>query len=384
MVLKDTKAFRILQESSENMVNSEMQKWMDQGGKVIGYMCSSIPDEIITAAGLFPHRVRAAWSNSTELADEFIAPICCGFGRHGLNMGLKGDYKFYDGLIFANNCDVTRRLYDTWQKYLKDKPGFQHNLALPRHRRPQQVEWFHDEMVMLRDHMENYFDVTITDQKIWDAIKLHNRKRKLQRKLYDLRKQENPPINGAEVLTVMIAGSALPVERYNQVLSELIEQIRGLNGHADSRLRLLIEGSMLDNPSYIEAIESQGAIVVTDFMCFGTRNMWFDINEELSDPLRAISQYYIHDRLSCPRMMEDQERRSAAVIEMCNDFKVDGVVGLRIPFCDNWGVEEYMLGRRLAEKNIPHLRMDREYTVSGLGQIATRAQAFLEMIREVK
>ena len=103
-----------------------------------------------------------------------------------------------------------------------------------------------------------------------------------------------------------------------------------------------------------------------------------DVNESISDPIRALAEYYVHDRPSCPRTYGEQPTRLEYVLKMITDFKVDGVILERMAFCDLWLAENYMYGLDLKEKNIPFLKLDREYILSGVGQLRTRVQAFLE------
>ncbi len=59
-------------------------------------------------------------------------------------------------------------------------------------------------------------------------------------------------------------------------------------------------------------------------------------------------------------------------------YRVDGVVLEFVKFCDTWGVEAAMLVRTLREAGVPVLSLEREYRMSGEGQLRTRIQAFLE------
>ena len=95
----NSQAFQKLSEAAETIVNPEMKKWKEQGGNVVGYLCSAMPNEMLTAAGLLPFRLRATGSTETELADAFFSSINCTFPRHVFNMALKGEYDFMDGLI---------------------------------------------------------------------------------------------------------------------------------------------------------------------------------------------------------------------------------------------------------------------------------------------
>lgn len=371
-----SKAFQEFSDAAETLVNPVLQRWKDQGGKVIGYFCSTVPEEIITAAGLTPFRMRATGSTGTEESDAFYSSINCSFPRHCFNQVLTGDFKFLDGIVCVNSCDHVRRIYDNWKRFVPT--DFIEMMSLPRKTGPDQVGWYTEELAMLKDKVGKHFGVEITDDRLWKAIKLHNETRRLQKKLYELRKQEKPPITGAETLAVMVAGTAMPKEQYNEMLRELLDELSGSEGPGGHRARLLIVGGILDDPAYIKVIEDQGGLVVTDSTCFGSRLMWVEVDENASDPISALAQYYLTDRPSCPRMYGEHDNRTQYVIDMCREFNCDGVIGERLIFCDSWLVEHYMLGQDLKAAGIPMLKLDREYLTSGIGQLRTRVQAFLE------
>ena len=69
---KNLDAFR---EAADTIVNPQLQKWMDNGGKVMGYWCCYAPEELITASGMAPFRVRATGSTGTEEADAYVSSI---------------------------------------------------------------------------------------------------------------------------------------------------------------------------------------------------------------------------------------------------------------------------------------------------------------------
>ena len=378
----NSKAFNKFAELSGSIINPEIEKWKDQGGKILGYFCSAMPGELATAAGIFPFRIRATGSTSTELSDSFFSSINCTFPRHAFNMALKGEYDFIDGIIFFNSCDHIRRVYDHWIRQLKTP--FVKILSLPKKAEQPQVEWFRKELASLKDGMQEHFNVDITDEGLNKAIKLHNETRRLLRRLYELRKGEAPPVTGAQMLAVTVASTAMPVEQYNQLLKEFMDDISKTEGNGDYRARLMILGGELDNPEYIEAIEDQGALVLTDSLCFGSRILWKDVDENSDDPLMAISKYYVADRPSCARMFTEYENRSEYVRSMIKDFNVDGAIFERLTFCEVWGFEQYSMTNDFKEWNVPLLCMDREYTLTGVGQLRTRVQAFLETLETIE
>lgn len=140
----------------------------------------------------------------------------------------------------------------------------------------------------------------------------------------------------------------------------------------------MIVGSEYDDPAYTKIIEDLGGLVVTDALCFGSRYFWEPV-ETKKDLLGGLAKSYLN-RPSCPRMSDRVTERADFIREMTERFKVDGVVFQKIRYCDLWGGESIYLEKRLKELNISLLSIEREYRLSGVGQLKTRIQAFLERI----
>lgn len=361
---------------ASTLENDEVRDWKRQGGRVMGYLCSTIPEEMFTAAGLMPFRLRGTGSTSTEKADVYFSSINCSFPRHCFNQVLSGEYAFLDGLVLGNSCDNVRRIYDHWTR--QRITPFVHFMGLPRRTEEAQVAWYHNEMLGLKSSLEWHFGVEITADRLREAIRVHNESRRLQRELYGLRKAGAPPITGAETLAVTVAGTALPRSRFNEYLRVLLEELRRAPGHSGHRARLMLIGGILDDPAYLEVIEQRGGLIVADSTCFGSRLFWQDVDEEADDPLQALARHYVADRPSCPRVFDAYEGRTAYIRGMIDDFGVQGVILERLMFCDSWGWEQYRLNRTFREWGVPLLMLDREYTLGGQGQLRTRVQAFLE------
>jgi len=371
-----SRVFQEFVEATQTIANPAVRRWKDEGGKVAGYFCSAFPDEIVTAAGMLPFRMRAPGSRSTELSDSFFSNTNCSFPRHVFNMALMGEYDFMDALAMFNSCDNIRRVYDHWTRQLKTP--FVHLMSLPRKAEPAQVAWFRDELANLRALLETHFAVKLTDDVLWEAIRLHNQARGLLRELYDLRKADSPPITGTEALAVTVGSTAMPRQRVVELLRDLVDERKGSEGAQGHRARLMLIGGILDDPAYVKVIEDQGGLVVADSLCFGSRLFWKDVDEHAGDPLQALAQYYVADRPSCPRVFGLYEKRIAYITDMARDFNVDGVILERLAFCDLWGFEQFSIFNDFKEMGIPLLMLDREYTLGAVGQMRTRVQAFLE------
>lgn len=347
-----------------------------RGKRVIGWVCLYIPEEIIYAAGFHPLRVVGGVSRDTPLADSYLYSNNCSFARNILEEALNARLDFLEGLVACNTCDHIRRLFDVWLKYLKTP--YTRILGIPCKVSEATIDYFTEEIQLFKESLEESFSVRITEESLWEAIRLYNRSRSLLMKLYELRKREPPPILGAEVAEVIRAGWVLPREEYNQRLESLLMEVEPRNpDELADRFRLLLFGSELDDPQYFQVIEDLGAVIVTDVLCGGSRYFWQEVEGD-GDPVRALAFRYL-TRPPCNRM-HPSSLRVEYLQRMVKEFNVEGVIHQSIKFCDNYAGQFPIMKKALEEIGVPVLNLEREYILSGSGQIKTRVGAFLESL----
>jgi len=361
--------------------NESIAGWKAGGGKVVGYTCSFVPEELLLAAGLMPFRIRATGSVNSGLADDYFeAANICSMVRHTFNVMLTGAYDFLDGAVIGGGCDANRHIYDN----LKRSPvklSFLETIFFPHGSDDVMAEFYSRELGVLKSKIEDHFGVEITNDKLLDAIKLCNETRELQRKIYALRMSDNPPVTGAEMVAIMVAGSSLPKNEYNANLRELLCELAKIEpGLQNTLTRLMIVGPGNDETSLCDIIENTGGIVVTDLTCFGRKMVIGSVDEDNPDPLRAIADYQVLVRPFCPKNLGAQPHITKTVLESVKDFRVDGVVGQNFLCCDMWGGSLFILNKELRVTGTPMLRIEREYQADAAGQLKTRIQAFIETI----
>jgi benzoyl-CoA reductase subunit C len=371
------KALEELIQLSSIPFNSAVMDYKKQGKKVIGFFCSYVPEEIICAGGMLPYRIRPTGCTETTSADAYMSHLNCTFVRSCLEFMSKGVFDFLDGIVITNSCDNIRRLYDILRE--KRPYPFMHFISIP-HKAGSNgaINWYKDEVSNFKANIESFLGIKISEEDLNDAINVHNQTRSLLRKLYELKQVVNPPITGAESLSVVLAATTTTKDQYNRLLRKLLEELKGREGISGYRARLMVVGSEYDDPAYTKIIEDLGGLVVTDALCFGSRYFWEPVETE-GDLLGGLAKSYLN-RPSCPRMSDRVIERADFIKEMVVRFKVDGVLFQKIRYCDLWGGESIYLEKRLKELNIPLLSIEREYRLSGVGQLKTRIQAFLERI----
>jgi len=369
-------------ELSRATLNPEMRRWKEAGGKIVGYFCTNVPEELILAAGVMPYRIRAPESRDTSEADRHTTYLNCTYCRHVVDEALRGNYGFLDGFVGTNGCDQMRRVSDIFRAVAFDAPAARGEFFLEYVGAPRvpfddaSLAYYRDELVRVKQGLESHFGVEITDEKLRAAIREVNASRRLLRELYELRKQAQPPVTGAESLGITVAYAVTPKEPFRNLLRSLLANLDGRAPAPSHLKRLFLYGSELDDPAWVQIIEDQGGLVVADGICFGARMFWDLVDEAAADPLDALTRRY-HERWSCPRMV-DRARRQERIREIVRDWNVDGIVGERIVFCQLWGSEKVMTELEARESGLPTLWLEREYLLGGTGQMKTRVQAFLE------
>ena len=360
------------------LANPWINSWKDEGKKVLGYFCTYIPEEIMYAADILPVRVRArtCGAGDTPMGDAYMTPTACSYTRCCLELANQNHYDFLDGIVSCNSCDQIRRLYDN----IRYKAPFPYHyiMGVPGCVSDTTHEWFRHELTKFKESLEKNFKVNISDEKLSKAIQVYNKSRTLLKELYDLRKRDNPPISGTDVLNIISAGVSMPRDQFNDLLTQQLQELKEKDGISDHRARIMIIGSMLDEPEYMKLIEDLGGLVVTDAQCHGTRYFW-DLIDETKNPIDAIGERYL-SKISCPRMTGKYTEREDFMVKLIKEFNVDGVILQRMKFCILWWAEIFLLRNRLKEEGIPFLELEREYVLSGAGAMKTRVQTFMEIL----
>jgi len=377
--MDESKLLNEFEKVSRTLFNPYIEEWKNQGKKVLGYNCSYFPEEIVHAAGLLPFRIRGTGCKDTTMADAYLARANCSFARACLEHLLQGQYDFLDSAVFVYSCDHMCTAHNSWKAQGK-LPLIENIISVPHTITEYGGKWYREEISNIKDRIEDHFDVTITDDRLREAIIAGNETQRLQKRLYELRMKSAPPITGSQSLGVLISESSMPKEEYNRLLKSLIEEIENNEGVSGFSHRLMIAGSVIDDPAMLKIIEDTGGLLVSDTLCFGARKSFREPIKEDGDPLDAIADRY-YNQILCPRMFDSYPERFDFAVNVAKQANVDGVILQSIKNCDIHGIDNVMFERDFEKIGIPVLVLEREYDVlADAGRIKTRVQAFLERI----
>jgi benzoyl-CoA reductase subunit C len=354
------------------------RQWKERtGGKVLGYFCTYVPEEIPYAAGVLPVRILGS-HEPQDVTEPHIFGMFCPFCRDCLAQGLKGRYDYLDGIMIAQSCLHVRQAFTSWQKHIPTE--YSYYLPMPhgvqtRHAYP----YLASELATFQRSIEDWTGVTIADDDLRRSIEIHNQSRKNLRQVYELRKSTSPPLTGEEAMEMVMSNQMVDKAEHSRAMAGLLEQLPGRSLDRGEDVRLMLIGSEDDDIPFVRMVESLGAVVVVDEHCTGTRYFWnqVELDGSLHDSLAAR---YI-DRPACPSKDWPERTRIPHALALAREYNVQGAILIQQKFCDPHELDIPALKKALEAAGVLTLFLEFDVTVP-LGQFRIRVEAFLEMLRQ--
>ena len=379
----DTSGLSILEKYYQEY-GTRAEELKAQGYRFIGYLCAFVPVEILHAAGFTPYRIKGDVNEPITKADVNMETLVCPLVRSCFDLAVKGNYNFLEGLVIPHACDSICKTYDIW-KYTMGLP-YSHFINMPHKTDDSSVEFFKAELGTFINSLGKYAGNSISTEKLLRSVELYNANRAKIRTLIEYRKSSPPLITGTQLTKIYIANMSIPVEESNELLDRVIAEVKNEPVKKEKRKRLMVFGAQVDDASFISLIEDSGAYVVADDLCPGAREYRADVDVR-GDLVKNIGERYLRG-IKCGRTYEEvtgtyQEsllHRFGHIGEAIREFAVDGVVLYLYKYCDPYGFEVPALKSYLNSLDVPVLYLEDEYSMSSIGRLKTRIQAFLEVL----
>ncbi|MBU4140411.1 MAG: 2-hydroxyacyl-CoA dehydratase family protein [Candidatus Omnitrophica bacterium] len=293
-------------------------------------------------------------------------------------------FELCDLVIIPTTCDGKKKLGETLADLL---PVW--ILEVPSRKNISAAKdfWF-SEIERLKRRLEQFSGVKITRERLKQAIEKLHKRQAVFRQFYQLRKHNPPLINGRDSLLVVQASFYDDIDRWREKTEELCGELSNQSDPAKrngpGEPRLLLTGAPIIWPNYkvLNIIEEAGATVVIDELCSGTQHLYEPVepDEWTQDVmLRAIADRYLLPS-TCPCFVESNDRIDR-ILDLINEFNVDGVIYHSLRLCQLYDIESYKVKHALKTKGKAMLNVHTDYSQEDTEQIKTRAEAFLEMIK---
>jgi benzoyl-CoA reductase/2-hydroxyglutaryl-CoA dehydratase subunit BcrC/BadD/HgdB len=365
----------------------ELREHAKNGGKVVATYCVFVPEEIVWAAGAIPVGLCAGTQFSVPLAEEILPRNTCALikSSFGFKLGRLCPYVQASHLIVGETtCDGKKKMFEILGEH---QPV--HVMEVPNKKTRASRDLWRSEVAAFKDVIEKLTGNKITPAKLAEATKMVNARRRALQRLYDLRKVRPVPISGKDALLVTQVAfyddAARTTKQINALCDELEKRVAAGKGVAPKDApRIMISGSPMAIPNWKlhHLLETAGAVVVCEESCTGTR-FFSDLVPEDGNPLEeqltAIADRYMQIHCAC---FTPNDERLDDIVRLADEYDVDGVIHYNLQFCHTYSNEAIRVERRLENAKVPLLRIETDYSDEDAGQLRTRIDAFLEMLRK--
>jgi benzoyl-CoA reductase/2-hydroxyglutaryl-CoA dehydratase subunit BcrC/BadD/HgdB len=321
------------------------------------------------------------------IAEEVLPRNTCALikSSFGFKLGRICPYVQTSHLIVGETtCDGKKKMFEILGEH---QPVYV--MEVPNKKTDSSRKLWLDEIIEFKNVIEKLTGKEITSENLSEAIKLVNGRRRALQRLYDLRKTSPVPISGKDGLLTTQVSFYDDATRNTQQLSVLCDELdkRVANGKGvapNDAPRILISGSPMAIPNWKlhHLIETSGAVVVCEESCTGTR-MFSDLVDEsgktLDDQIKAIADRYMQINCAC---FTPNSGRMDDIVRLAKEYNADGVIHYNLQFCHTYATEATQAEKALDKAGIPLLRVETDYSDEDTGQLQTRIDAFLEMIRK--
>ena len=344
----------------------------------IGYFCSLVPVEIITAAGLRPVRVKGK-AETTAAADAHMYPNMCPYVKSLFTDGLDSGGSACDGVVFSRSCDCMRRLYDAWKAYVPN--DFVYMLEAPKNCDDLAVEYFASQLRIFAQKLEEKSGVEVKEGALSEAVKAANHTRKMMRELYAAQSKSPLPVMGSELFKLgleVISGNGQDIAARLKSVHKNIEKQAG-PGPRGKKPRVLVSGNVMDKPGLFEIIEGAGAEVPVADLCTASRHFERTVDEDAPDIYRALATAYLGEP-RCSRTATPAEIY-ARLSRKVKEYAIDGVLLTSLKYCDQQLNDIPYLLQKFTKAGTPVLFVENDYLFNDSGRLKTRVEAFIEMLQ---
>lgn len=354
----------------------------NDGKKVIAIMGHDIiPEEIIAAAGAVP--LRLIFAGTEELTNEggnYLSPTTCVFSRSVIGQFARREedarwrfLRHVDALVVSNYCNGDNFAGEMVSHYF-GVPQFR--MYIPYKRTPAAVQQYLAELTRLRDQVAEFCHTDIPDDALWDVMDAYNT---LKFKLMALSKAPVPGRQKQELFyKALLFGPAFTPDLEN-VLTEIDLFSPPLPGK-----RILLAGAapFLGDP-LVDVIEQMGGVIVQNLTWTGVNYAMQFANTGLrgqETALEELAQVFEKNASSEHYVPRAFDRATERIIKYCADDAITGVIYHVLKFCEFTGTLKDKIREQLLEHGLKVLQIERDYSPSSGGQLATRIEAFLEML----
>ena len=349
------------------------QQKENHGRHIFGVFPAHYPREILWAMNALPVEI---WDPPLEvgLASAHLQPYICPIVKLGLELILQGKCNDLDGFLFPHTCDSIQNLASIVYHYLGlDKPCYFFYHPKAPYGDSSRI-YYLEQLRGLASRLEKQLGPLDTSE-LKKRVEQGRKLGALLRELYELRVKGELSASSAQFYRVVRLVEYLHPDDFVPLVQEFLVDSKG---RADDGPAVIMSG-ILPNPQGILTLLDDLKVRVADddLLCCGRRLLVPPGHAE--DPFEALTENYFA-MPPCTTKDSPLGTRRDYLFEKIRVSGAKGVIFYMVKFCEPELFDIPQLVEELKREGIATLVIDSELNQGLSGQLATRVEAFVEMI----
>ena len=359
-----------------------------EGVPSVGTYCVMIPSELIYAAGAMPVKLCGGSYTAFNIGDDIAPRDACPLVKAIMgfeSIGVMPVYQECRLMAVPITCDCKKKLAGYLAEHRKTV-----TLHVPSGRdRDEDMEQYVRELYLFSQKLTEVTGIELSYERLSWACGMTAAAQYELSRFIELRRRYPLAIKGTHYMAAMNAISYTHISLWTRYMHNLCDEIeqkakRGEMASKENRPRILITGSPIVFPNFKLPllIEEMGGALVADETCMGERGAYDPpaiIDQSTDGIMRALANKSTRP-CTCPTFV-DNKRRLYRIMQMLEDYKVQGVIYHVLRGCLVYDYEYQVMEEELGKLGIPIIRVESDYNEEDVEQLRIRVEAFIELIK---
>lgn len=351
-----------------------VRRWREAGGKVLGHFQVYFPEEIAHAAGLLPLKMRGAPLEARQ-AEARFGSYLCSILKTSLELALSQRVQL-EMFVSHPICDAARNLAAVWGRNFNYPCQI---LYLPQNANSAHAaHYLHGEYARLKHDVEAVAGRAITDDDLRTSLAVFNENRRLLRQLYAIRRETPWRLAADEAYVLMAVGGMIPREEHNELLLNVIPQIKARAASPQDRIRVVLEGGFCEQPplDLLRTI-AQFCYVVDDDLLIGLRWILEDVPLE-GNPLFNLAEAYLERSSYSPVQHDLRKPKEKMLLQRIEAARANAAIITAAKMCEPGLDEQVAYAKALDEAGIPYFISEFEENMTSFDHLQIQLETFVE------
>jgi len=349
-------------------------KQKKQGRHLMGVFPAQYPREILWALNVVPAEI---WDPplQTTSANAHLQSYICSVVQLGLELVLQGKCDFLDAFLFPHTCDSIQNMASVIFDYIgADKPCyFFYHPKAPYSASAR--DFYRQQLKDLADSLVSQFG-PLDANSLKERVEQGQHIARLVEDLYQLRAQNKLHLNNVAFYRLVRQGEYLFPDDWIPELEKHVKQ--GRENTEKPRAPILLSGVLPNPVELLSLLDDLEVLVAHDDLLNGSRRLLVPGND-FKDPLEQLTESYFA-MPPCSSRGSSIARRRDYLFKIIEATGARGVIFNLVKFCEPEWFDMPNLQEALKHRGIPSLVLDTELNQGLSGQMATRVEAFIEIL----